>query len=279
MSESFALRATGVSKRYRNRLGTGSIKQILTLRRPDLEEAYWAVHDVSFTLPAGESLGLIGHNGAGKSTLLKLLAGIHRPTLGRIESTGRVASLLALGAGFQHELSGRDNISLNGGLLGLSKAQIAEHTEAIIEFSGLGDHIERPMRTYSAGMRMRLGFSVTTAVVPEVLILDEVIGVGDAQFQDKCARHLDGILTGGTTMVIASHSNATIRRLCHQTLWLDQGEPILHGPTAAVMDIYEAPADEQEELIARFRAGGDQAAQVVSLSESRSDSPRARSHQ
>lgn len=214
------------------------LKEAIT-RRPchDLVEA---LSCVSFQVPHGDTLGIIGENGAGKSTLLKILARTLRPTSGKIEIEGRLAALLELGSGFHPEFSGRENIYLNAALLGLNEKEVREREGDIIEFSGLGEVIDRPVKTYSTGMYMRLGFSIATSVDPEILIVDEALSVGDQRFQQKCVDRMVGFSRSGKTIIICSHSMYLINELCAHALWLGDGRVRRYGRTSEVIAEYLA---------------------------------------
>ena len=186
----------------------------------------------------GEVFGVIGHNGAGKSTLLKLIARVLPPSTGRIEVHGNVSPLLELGAGFHPELSGRENVFLNGALLGFSRKEIEEKFEGIVEFSGLSNFIDAPMRTYSSGMWARLGFSVATDTRPDILLVDEVLAVGDEAFQRKCYDRLDEFQERGTTTLIVAHNMDTIKSMCDRVAWLDHGNLMYLGEPAIAIDLY-----------------------------------------
>ena len=198
----------------------------------------WALRDVSFAVPAGETLGIIGENGSGKSTTLKLLAGILAPDRGSIEINGRVSSLLELGAGFQGEYTGRENIYLYGALLGLRRRQIEERFDDIVAFSELGSMIEYPVKNYSSGMYMRLGFAVAVHLDPDILLIDEVLAVGDAHFQQKCFEYLEGLRAGGRTIVLVSHDLESVRRFCERALWIDHGRIAADGPPEQTIQAY-----------------------------------------
>lgn len=202
-------------------------------------KGFVAVNDVSFTINRGEAVGLIGRNGAGKSTLLKLVTGIAEPTSGNIVIRGQVAPLLALGNGLDPTLTGRENIYLNGAILGYNKAYLKEKESSIIEFSELGDFIDSPVRTYSSGMTMRLAFSIATAASPEILILDEVLAVGDSSFQAKCHARIKEIIDDGATVFFVSHSLADIARLCKRAIWLGEGKILMDGRTVDVIEAYQ----------------------------------------
>ena len=232
-----------VSKRYR--LGAlGSLRSTMAAlssrrREDDNLRDFWALKDVSFRVEPGESLGLIGPNGAGKTTTLKLLSNITRPTSGRIEVGGRLSSLIELGAGFHPELSGRDNIFLNGAILGLSRREIQRKLDEIIAFSELERFMDTPVKRYSSGMYVRLGFAVAAYVEPDVLLVDEVLAVGDSSFRQKCMARMEELRNGGTTIVFVSHNMYQVRRLSRQTLVLINGKVHFVGQTDDAIKTYE----------------------------------------
>lgn len=191
-------------------------------RRPGPEE-FWALRNVSFEVPTGRVFGIIGANGSGKSTLLRVLARIYAPDEGEVEIRGKVSSLITLGAGFQVQLSGLENIQYNGMLLGLTRPQVQARLKDIVEFADLGSFIDAPVRTYSSGMRARLGFSVAVHVDPEIVVVDEVLVVGDAQFRQRCADKMKELFSQGTTVVMVQHSMEAIVEMCHQAMWLERG--------------------------------------------------------
>ena len=200
-------------------------------------EKLWALRDVSFRVESGEVVGIVGRNGAGKSTLLKVISRVLKPE-GRVAVRGTVSPILELGTGFDHELTGFENVYLNGLLLGRSRREIDEKLEGIIHFSGLGDFIRTPIRNYSSGMQARLGFSIATAWVPDILILDEVLAVGDAAFTQKCEQRMQEFHDAGTTVLMVSHSAESVRKNCTRCLWLDAGRLRADGPTAEVLEMY-----------------------------------------
>jgi len=215
----------GVSKRYQLSPDPPSdLKQwFLRFGRVAYEE-FWALRDVSLTVPKGSTFGLIGHNGSGKSTLLRLIAGIHRPTTGTITTNGRLAALLALGAGFHPELTGRENVFLNGSILGMTRREIRAKIGEIVEFAGLEDFIDVPVKVYSSGMFVRLGFAVAVHLDPEILIIDEVIAVGDAEFQRRCFDHMYEMRRRtGLTILVVSHGHGLLQQMCDEVGWLDHG--------------------------------------------------------
>ena len=225
MSPEPAIIVDHVSKKFRwHRDKRTSIKERLRRGKPEMLDEFWALKDVSLEVPRGTTFGLIGHNGSGKSTLLKTLAGILRPTSGAVHTTGRISALLEVGAGFHPELTGRENVYLNGAILGLSRRQIDASIDEIINFSGIGEFVDAPVKVYSSGMYVRLGFSIAVTVDPEILIVDEIVAVGDEEFQRKCFDHLHELHKRGTTIVIVSHALGIVENLCHGAAWLDHGE-------------------------------------------------------
>ena len=199
---------------------------------------FYALKDVSFELRFGESLGVIGSNGAGKSTLLALIAGMASPSSGTISVQGRVAALLELGSGFHPELTGKENVYLNASLLGFNKAQVDALYPEIVDFAGIADFVEEPLRTYSSGMILRLAFSVAMNVDPDILIVDEVIAVGDAAFQAKCFEKIRAFRRAGKTFICVSHSQALLRDICDSAVWLDHGQLMMQGPITKVFSAY-----------------------------------------
>lgn len=202
------------------------------------ESVFWALKDINFEVKEGEVLGIIGKNGAGKSTLLKILSGITDPTLGRIEIHGRVASLLEVGTGFHPELSGRENIYMNGTILGMTRLEIDSKLEEIIDFSGVEKFIDTPVKFYSSGMKVRLGFSVAAHLEPEILIIDEVLAVGDYEFQKKCLGKMEDVAGQGRTVLFVSHNLEAVNSLCTSCLYLSNGEKLVEGNTNLVVSEY-----------------------------------------
>lgn len=200
---------------------------------------FWALRDVSFSVPPGEVLGIIGHNGAGKSTVLKVISGILKPTSGSVSVHGNIVPMLELGSGFDFDLTGRENIFLNGAILGYSHKFLNEKYDEIVAFSELGEFIEMPIRNYSSGMLMRLAFSIATVVNPEILIVDEILAVGDESFQRKSRQRMMELMSGGTTVLFVSHSLEQIREMCDRVLWLDHGQVKMIGEAQAVCDAYQ----------------------------------------
>ena len=210
------------------------------------ESSILALDDVNFSVEVGEVVGIIGRNGAGKSTLLKVLSKITYPTSGRVRVKGRVASLIEVGTGFHDELSGRENIYLNGSILGMRKREIDERIDQIIDFSGVEKFIDTPIKRYSSGMRLRLGFAVAAHMDPDVLFVDEVLAVGDAEFQKKCLNAMDELRSGGRTVLFVSHNMAAIENLCPRTVWIDAGRIRMDGPTEQVIASYLATFSESQ---------------------------------
>lgn len=200
---------------------------------------FQALDNVSFVIERGEAVGILGDNGSGKSTTLALIAGVLKPQQGVVDVQGRVCPLLALGAGFHYDLSGRENIMLNAVLLGLTRRQIAQRMDRIIAFSELEKFLEEPIRTYSSGMVARLGFSIAAHLDPDILLIDEILSVGDIGFQAKCFEAMKAIKAKGTTIVLVSHSLMDVRRLCDRAMWLEHGKLIEQGPADRIVTRYE----------------------------------------
>ena len=232
------LHVQGLGKRYRLFTSPGD-RLMALLGWADRSMPHWALKDVSFALQRGQCLGVIGDNGAGKSTLLKLLAGTLKASHGRLERWGRVTAILELGAGFHPDFTGRDNLMFGGSLIGLGQADMVRLADEIIAFSELGDAIDRPVKTYSSGMVVRLAFALVTAVQPELLIIDEALAVGDQHFQKKCVQRIEAFRQQGCTVLFCSHSLYHVRQLCDQVLWLDHGQVRGLGDADAVLASYE----------------------------------------
>jgi homopolymeric O-antigen transport system ATP-binding protein len=213
-------------------------KPVRSLRQNGNSSSIWALKDVSFEIAPGEIVGIIGRNGAGKSTLLKILSRITEPTIGRVELYGRVASLLEVGTGFHPELTGRENIYLNGSILGMSRKEIESKFDEIVEFSEVEKFLDTPVKRYSSGMYVRLAFAVAAHLQPEILIIDEVLAVGDYAFQQKCLNKMQDVSTGGRTVLFVSHNMGAISRLTQRCIVLDQGRIVASGPTAAAVQTY-----------------------------------------
>ncbi len=241
---SIAIQLENVSKAYRIvRQKPFLAKEILRriLQRPSSVERHWALSDVSFEIEHGEAVGVIGTNGSGKSTLLSLIAKTSYPTTGTVTVKGRVGPLLELGAGFQGELTGFENIFLNASLLGLSKEDVEAKLEAIIEYSGLKEFIHSPIATYSTGMTARLGFSVIAHIEPEILLIDEILAVGDAAFRSKCQHTMQKFTEKGTTLFLVSHDLQTVQEMCSRVIWIDDGRMRAIGDAEEVIELYRNP--------------------------------------
>ncbi len=242
-----AIQADHLSKRFwLHTERRTSLKERLVRGRPPEAREFWALRDASFSIERGSTFGLVGHNGSGKSTTLKVLAGIYRPTSGRVMVSGRVSALLELGAGFHGELTGRENIRLNGAILGMSGRQIDAAMDRIIDFAGIGEFIDSPVKVYSSGMFVRLGFAIAVSLDPEILIVDEVIAVGDEEFQRKCFDHLFELRKRGTTIVLVTHALGLIGDMCDRAAWLDHGVVQEIGPARDVVDSYLRSVNEHE---------------------------------
>ena len=236
-----------VSKKFiRHVERRNSLKERIIRGRSGSSEDFWAVKDVNIQIPKGSVYGLIGHNGSGKSTLLKLMSGIYRPTEGKIHTDGRLAALIELGAGFHPDMTGMENIRLNGSILGLSRKDIDDSTDAIIDFSGLREFINDPVKHYSSGMYVRLGFSVAVHMKPEILVVDEVLAVGDEEFQRRCEDHLYSLRRAGKTIVVVSHGMGQLEGLCDEISWLEHGEVQQSGPATKVIRSYLERVNNQE---------------------------------
>ncbi len=212
--------------------------RIMNLLHSRRMEKFHALKDVSLMMDHGECVAVIGHNGAGKSTLLNLTTGLCRPDRGSVEVNGRIAALLDLGAGFHPDLTGAENVRINAALLGLSRREVRERFDEVVAFSEIADFINEPLRTYSSGMIMRLAFSVAVTVDPDILIIDEVLGVGDVAFQAKCFDRIMQFRNSGKTILCVSHSSSTLKDICTRAVWLDHGRVVDDGPIGRVLDAY-----------------------------------------
>jgi ABC-type polysaccharide/polyol phosphate transport system ATPase subunit len=208
-------------------------------RRRTAYHDFDALKQVSFEVAHGTTVGIIGRNGSGKSTILKIIAGVYKPTSGRVEVSGSIAPLIELGAGFHPELTGRENILINGLLLGLSKREILELQDSIIEFAEIGEFIDAPVKQYSSGMYMRLGFSVATTVNPDILLVDEILAVGDAGFREKCLHRIQCFRDDGKTILLVSHDHDTVRRFCDRVLLIHEGKLLADGTADEVIGLYQ----------------------------------------
>jgi ABC-type polysaccharide/polyol phosphate transport system ATPase subunit len=237
----------GVSKRYLVRREADEdatlhpwIRKLKALRQP--REEFWALRDVSFAVERGQTLGIIGHNGAGKSTMLKLLASITSPTTGRISINGRLSALIEVGSGFHPELTGRENIFLNGAILGMRRKEIAAKLDSIVEFAGVRQFLDVPVKRFSSGMYVRLGFSIAAHLDPDILLLDEVLAVGDAAFQEKCLARIEDLKRAGTTILFISHDLGAVQRVCDRAILLRRGNLVADGAPLNVIEEYRQAA-------------------------------------
>jgi lipopolysaccharide transport system ATP-binding protein len=235
-----AIEFRGVSKSFTRHAGhlllRHRIRHWFQHRKVD---PFYALRNVSFALEAGEGLAVVGSNGAGKSTLLGLVAGLACPATGSVTVSGRIAPLLELGSGFHPDLTGAENIVVNASLIGLSRKRTAELFDRIVDFSGVGDFIQEPLRTYSSGMMLRLAFSVAINADPDILLIDEVLAVGDQAFQAKCSEQIRSLRQSGKTLLCVSHSPAMLQQLCNRAIWLDHGELMMTGTLNEVLDAYQ----------------------------------------
>ena len=234
-----AIQVCGVWKKfyiYQNR--ADSLKERVIFWGRQRAEEFWALKNINLDVPRGKTLGLIGRNGSGKSTLLKIISRILYPTRGEVRVNGRMSTLLELGAGFHPDFTGRENIYLNASILGFTRREIKERLSDIISFAELGDFIDNPVRNYSSGMYMRLGFAVAVHVDPDILLIDEVLAVGDLAFQDKCLARIQELQKQGKTIVIVTHAPKKVEELCDLALWLDRGEARMLGPAKEVAQAY-----------------------------------------
>ncbi|MEQ1885658.1 MAG: ABC transporter ATP-binding protein [Bryobacteraceae bacterium] len=234
------LRFDAVTKSFPHRRGQMLLRDhLLDFVNPSRRPRFTVIQDVSFHLQPGESLGLLGPNGAGKSTLLNLATGLLEPEAGRIEVQGRVTPLLDLGSGFHGELTGHENVRLNAAMLGITRRQLEERREAIVEFSGVREFLNQPVRTYSQGMQLRLAFSVAVHAEPDILLMDEVIGVGDRAFYERALERIRHLRALGTTILFASHNTELLSMLCDKAIWLERGRVVQEGAVADVIHAYQ----------------------------------------
>jgi lipopolysaccharide transport system ATP-binding protein len=247
MSNHIAIRFDHVSKRFRRGENFDSLRDLVpalvrrafgrTQQKKDSRE-FWALDDISLEIREGETVGVIGHNGAGKSTMLKHFAGIMVPTKGYIDVNGRLSALIEVGAGFHQDLTGRENVFLNGVILGMSRAEVARKFDEIVEFAGLAEFIDTPVKRYSSGMYARLGFSVAAHLDPDILVIDEVLSVGDFVFQQKSLQKMRSVAKGGATVIFVSHNLKAVSDLCARTLLMDRGSIVADGPSSQMIQIY-----------------------------------------
>ncbi|MBC8135446.1 MAG: ABC transporter ATP-binding protein [Fibrella sp.] len=254
MNSEVAVSAENVSKRFvLQKSRAGDLRELFTglWRKREIaagpDNAFYALRDVGFSIRRGETVGIVGHNGSGKSTLLKMLTGILKPDTGQIRTHGRIGALIEVGAGFHPDLSGRENIYLNGSIMGLSRRDLEKKFDEIVAFAGLERFIDTPVKRYSSGMYMRLGFAIATHIEPEILLIDEVLAVGDTQFQNKCIKHLQKFASEGGTVIFVSHAMEQVAGLCERCLWLDRGQLLHDGPTTDAIGKYMAVVAERED--------------------------------
>ena len=258
----------GLAKRYRRDSSASTLLTAFLPRRRERKE-HWALRDFDLTLGGGETVGILGHNGAGKTTLLRLLAGVTQPSEGRLRVAGRIAPLISVGVGFHQEMSGRENVFINGMLLGLTKRQVHEVYDSVVEFSELEDVLDTPVKFYSSGMMMRLGFSVAMHVSPEVLLVDEVLAVGDFAFQRKCFDRMRELQEGGTTIVLVSHSVHVVRILCPRAIVVDHGRKVFDGDSESAVAVYHELLSKPLQAHGAATATDQHVAEPVTLLERR----------
>lgn len=242
MKQEYSIVAKNISMHFNmasERLESFKEYFIKLIKRQLFFKDFIAVNDISFEIKKGEVFGIVGTNGSGKSTTLKMISGILKPTSGKIEINGNIAPLIELGAGFDGELTARENIYLNGAVLGYSKKYIDEHFDQIVDFAELRDFLDMPIKNYSSGMVARIAFAIATVITPDILIVDEILSVGDFLFQEKCEKRINELMEGGTTIVIVSHTIAQIERLCDRVMWIEKGNLKMIGDTATVCEAYK----------------------------------------
>lgn len=267
--------AEGLSKRFRrypaDRPWTLQEAVLRGFRGMKAKEYFWALKDVSFRVPVGKMTGLIGRNGAGKSTLLRLVGGVGKPTQGHIFTQGRVGALIDLGAGFHPDLTGRENIYINGVISGLTRQEVKRRFDSIVEFSELGDFIESPFRTYSNGMRMRLAFSVAVHTDPTILLIDEVLAVGDMAFQQKCLDRIEEFKNHNCAILLVSHDISLVEELCDQVIWLNEGQIQAQGPAKVVVPqyVHEMQTETQRRTPSAWPSHTVRNGQVLQVNENR----------
>jgi ABC-type polysaccharide/polyol phosphate transport system ATPase subunit len=238
-----------VSKSFRVKGGRRLIREYLAQRKTATPSSrFWAVRDVSFSVGPGESVALIGRNGAGKSTVLTLVSGLTEPDSGTVRVSGRLSPLLQLGAGFHTDLTGRENLYLNAAILGMRRKDVPRLFDAIVDYSGVGEFIDQPLRTYSSGMMLRLAFAIAIHIEPDVLVVDEVLAVGDVSFRDKCRESIERLQRNGASMLLVTHELASVKSLCDRVVWMNQGQVVMSGTPAEVLPRYEE-AQHQPELV------------------------------
>ena len=241
----YAVEVNNVTMRFNlAREKVDSLKEyfVRNIRRNNIRDEFYAVNDVSFQIEKGDSFAIVGSNGSGKSTLLKMIAGIYKPTKGNIIVRGTVAPMIELGAGFDSDLTAAENVYLNGAVLGFSRAYMQEYFEGIIDFAELWEFVDVPVKNFSSGMKARLGFSIATAVDPDILIVDEILSVGDANFKKKCEQRMAEMKQKGTTMILVSHSMEQILKTCNKAMWINKGDMMCIGNVNEVCERYSSQA-------------------------------------
>jgi ABC-type polysaccharide/polyol phosphate transport system ATPase subunit len=228
-----------VSKKFKKGKKLLLKEALLDMFKPEKTEVFWVLRDISFNVRKGETLGIIGTNGSGKSTILKLIAGVMDPDEGRVTTFGRIAPLIELGAGFHPELSGRENIFLNGSILGLRRGEIEKQYNNIVDFAGLEDFIDTPVKHYSSGMYMRLGFSIAVHTDPEILLVDEILAVGDTAFQEKCLKKMEEFKKTGVTIVFVGHNLAVVKKFCDRVIYLEDAQVKGDGEPGGIIEMYK----------------------------------------
>lgn len=242
MEDEIAIRLDQVSMRFNmSRERVDSLKEYMVklMKHQLFYEEFWALRDISFEIKKGEVLGLVGLNGAGKSTLLKVVAGVLKPTSGSVTVNGTIAPLIELGAGFDPDLTAQENVYMNGAVLGYPKAYMSQRYNDIMDFAELWDFADVPVKNFSSGMYARLGFAIATMVKPDILIVDEILGVGDYRFQEKSKNRIMELMSGGTTVLMVSHTSDTIKQFCNRAVWLEKGRIKAIGPATEICDQYE----------------------------------------
>jgi len=262
-----------VSKKYDLRAASNYPRRWYNRPFAKRSEHMWALRDVSFEVKEGEALGIVGHNGAGKTTILRILSSITSPTQGEITVRGRLAALVEVSSGFHPELTGRENVYLHGAMLGMRRSEIRRKLDSIIEFSGVGQYIDVPVKRYSSGMYVRLGFAIAAHLDPDVLLLDEVLAVGDAAFQAKCLERIAELRKKGRTLVFISHDLAAVYRLCDRALLLNHGRVLMDGPARSVIDEYQEMTFAGEGMPVEDESGSETTARCTSVSFSSPDAP------
>lgn len=262
MNPELAIKVENISKKYiigmrKNESFRGSLQALFNKNVYDTSREFWALKDISFEINKGDVVGIIGRNGAGKSTMLKLLSQITRPTEGQIKINGRVASLLEVGTGFHHELTGRENIYLNGTILGMTKKEVAEKFDEIVAFSGIDKFIDTPVKHYSSGMYVRLAFAVAAHLEPEILIIDEVLAVGDAEFQKKCLGKMQDVAGQGRTVIFVSHDIEAVQSLCNKGILLEKGQIKEIGPIHSIIQSYTNNFENSSKIWGKDQRPGD----------------------